>query len=525
MIRIRQIKVPIKSDALKESICKKLNINSNELISFSIHKKSIDARKKDNIYYVYEIDANIQNEELFLKKNKNNDIFKTPDEAFKITEFGNKPFNQIVIVGSGPSGLFASYILSEYGYKPIIIEQGSIMEKRIEDVDNFIKTGILNPLSNVQFGEGGAGTFSDGKLNTLKKDPEFIARKVFEIFVSCGADEEILYSNKPHIGTDILRNVIINMRKKIISMGGEIYYDSKLTNINISNNKIESIEINSSKTIKTDILILALGNSSRDTFYMLNESGLNMESKPFAVGLRISHPQELIDNNQYGTSANLLPHASYKLTYQTKDKRGVYSFCMCPGGYVINSSSEKLHLVTNGMSNHKRDSKIANAAIVVTVSKEDYGSSLFDGIKYQLDLESKAYNLTKGLIPVQYYKDFKDDKLSKINDDSNIKTKGAYQEAKLNEILPSYIKDSLIEAIEYFSTKIKSFNKDDAILYGVETRTSCPIRIIRDNNLESNIKGIYPIGEGAGYAGGITTCAMDGIKVARTIIKNYKNNE
>ena len=398
MIRIRQIKIPIEKDNLnhlkkKASII--LNCPETDIKTISISKKSLDARKKPNIFYIYEVDVDVKNEEHLLKKHQlNKDIFLTPEEKYIYPKIGNKKLkHRPIIVGSGPAGLFCAYLLAELGYKPIIIERGEKIEERVKSVENFWKTGILNKNSNVQFGEGGAGTFSDGKLNTLVKDKSFRMKKVFEIFVESGANKDILYTNNPHIGTDVLRKVIINLRKKIIDFGGEFYYNTTLTNINIKENKMTSIEINHKEIIETDILVLAIGHSARDTFEMLNKKDFSLEPKPFAGGLRIQHPQELINVNQYGKNNKYLPPASYKLTYQTKEGRGVYSFCMCPGGYVVNASSEEKRLAINGMSYHDRNSLNANSAIVVTVSPKDYGTNPLDGLTFQRNLEEKAYIL------------------------------------------------------------------------------------------------------------------------------------
>ena len=518
MIRVRQIKVPIDDDNIKTYICKKLKITKDEILKIKINKKSIDARKKDNIHYVYEVDVKLK-DELKILKYKNTDIFKTPVENYVFKISGTTPLNKRpVIIGSGPAGLFCAYLLAENGYKPIIIERGEKIEDRVKTVSNFWDKGVLNTESNVQFGEGGAGTFSDGKLNTLVKDKSFRMKKVFETFVKMGAPEEILYINKPHIGTDLLRNVIINMRKAIISMGGEFKYNTKMEDIIINNDKVKEI-ITSNEHILCDTLVLAIGHSSRDTFKMLYDKKLNMEAKPFAVGIRLQHPQKLINENQYGNID--LPPASYKLTYKAKNGRGVYSFCMCPGGYVVNASSEKGRIAINGMSNHDRNSGIANTAIVVTISPDDFGTNPLDGIKFQRTLEEKAYEIGKGNIPIQLYKDYKNNIISN-NQTINAAFKGKYSFANINEIFPKCINDSIKEAMEDFNKKIKGFNNDKTVLAASESRTSSPLRILRNDNLESNIKGIYPCGEGAGYAGGITSAAMDGIKVAEAIAKLYK---
>ena len=528
MIRIRQIKIPIEKDNinhLKKKASIILKCPESDIQKLSISKKSLDARKKPNIFYIYEVDIDVKNEKHLLKKHQSNkDIFLTPEEKYVYPKIGNKKLrHRPIIVGSGPAGLFCAYLLAELGYRPIIIERGEKIEERVKSVENFWKTGVLNKNSNVQFGEGGAGTFSDGKLNTLVKDKSFRMKKVFEIFVESGADKDILYTNNPHIGTDVLRKVIINLRKKIIDFGGEFRYKTTLTNINMKENKMTSIEINHKEIIETDILVLAIGHSARDTFEMLDKKAFSLEPKPFAIGLRIQHPQELININQYGKNSKLLPPASYKLTYQTKDGRGVYSFCMCPGGYVVNASSEERRLAINGMSYHDRNSQNANSAIVVTISPKDYGTNPLDGLTFQRELEEKAYALGNGKIPIQTIKDFHNSVESKKLGNISPIFKGDYHLTDLNQIFPSYISTSIKESLSNFDKKIPGFNDDDALLAGVESRTSSPVKIPRDENLESHIKGIYPCGEGAGYAGGITTSAMDGLKVAESIISTYQN--
>lgn len=521
MIRVRNIKLLIEEDNesnLKNKVCKKLRINN--INNYKIVKKSIDARDKNSIYYVYELDIDT-NERVRID---NKDIFNTPNEEYKYEITGtNKLNNRIVIVGSGPAGLMCSYLLCEAGYSPLIIEQGEPIEDRVKSVEEFFNTNKLNTLSNIQFGEGGAGTFSDGKLNTLVKDKRFIGKKVFEIFIENGAPEEIMYLNKPHIGTDILRKVIVNMRNKIISMGGEFRFNTKLTNINIDNNKISSIIVNSSEEIMCDVLVLAIGHSSRDTFKMLYDKGFSMKSKNFAVGFRIEHSQDMINKSQYGEKYKLLPPADYKLTHQCSNGRGVYSFCMCPGGFVVNASSEENRLVVNGMSNYNRDEKNANSAIVVTVTNKDYGDGVLDGVEFQRRLEEKAYSLGSGLIPVQKYIDYKNNINSSSLGEVIPNTKGNYKLSNLRSIFSDDINSSLIEGIESFGNKIKGFNRDDSILLGVESRTSSPVIIERNEDLVSSVEGIYPCGEGAGYAGGITTAAIDGIKVFEKIIEKYKN--
>ena len=508
MIRIRQIKLPInhKEEDLINKICKKI-----------INKKSIDARKEIN--YTYEVDIETNKEKKILNK-KIKDIIKTPNEKYTFSITGRKTLKEKpIIIGSGPAGLFCAYFLAKNGYKPIIIERGEEIDKRIKTVEKFWKDNILNTNSNVQFGEGGAGTFSDGKLNTTSKDIRI--KEILKIFVKNGAPKEILYIKNPHIGTDILRKVIKNIRNEIIKYGGNIIFNTCLNDIIIENNKIKKIKINN-EIINTETIVLALGHSSRDTFRMLFNKNIKIEAKPFAIGVRVQHKQLLIDKNQYGKEYKKLPRASYKLTYKSSEGRGVYSFCMCPGGFVVNSSSEKEKLVINGMSNYKRDEENANSAIIVTINEKDFGNSPLDGIKFQEKLEKLTYKEGQGKIPTQLFKDFKNNKITTKFGKINPVMKGNYQFSNLNNIFPNYITKALIEGIENFNRKIKGFSDDDTILAAIESRTSSPIKIIRDENLESNIKGIYPCGEGAGYAGGIITSAIDGIKVAEAIAKKYK---
>lgn len=523
MIKVRQIEVEIDKDNidyLYSVVSKKLHIKKEDIISLKISKKSIDARRKPNIKFIYEVILELKNEN---KIKLSNDVIKYEEEIFNIEITGTKKLNnRPIIVGAGPAGLFTAYSLAENGYNPIIIERGKNINDRVKDVEDFWNNGNININSNVQFGLGGAGTFSDGKLNTLvKKSLE--QNKVFNTFVECGANENILYDAKPHIGTDILRSVITNMENKITTLGGTFLYNTCLTDLIIEDNKIVAIKVNDKDIIKTDILILAIGHSARDTFIMLNKY-LKMEQKPFAVGIRIQHKQSMINKSQYGIEEHpALYAASYKLTHQAKNGKGVYTFCMCPGGLVVNASSEQNRLAINGMSNNKRNEENANSAIVVTVNANDYGNNLFDGMNFQRELEEKAYKLGSGKIPVSLYKDYKENKISTNFKTINPVFKGNTTFANINEIFPSSINDAIKEGIEAFSTKIKGYNNDDAIIAAVESRTSSPIRILRDDNLLSNISGIYPCGEGAGYAGGITTSAIDGIKIASKIMSIYQN--
>lgn len=527
MLRVRQVKVEVSTDSkenILKTIARKMKISVGDIDDFSIIKQSVDARNKNEVLYVYEVNVTTKKENEILKKNKSNDILKAPDLEYKFNKTGTEKMEfSPVIVGSGPAGLFCAYILAENGYKPIIIERGEPIERRLKTVEKFWKIGKLNKNSNVQFGEGGAGTFSDGKLNTLIKDKDNRCRKVLETFVKFGADEKILYDQKPHIGTDLLSDVIKNMRNAIIDMGGTFYYDSCLTDIKIKDNRICGIVINNDKTIPCSVVVLAIGHSARDTFEMLYNHNIKMSPKPFAVGIRVQHEQDMINLSQYGKKyKDLLPPASYKLTYQASNGRGVYSFCMCPGGYVVNASSEEKRLAINGMSYNKRDSENANSAIIVTVTPDDFGNDALDGVRFQRELEEKAYSKGNGKIPVQLLCDFIASKETKEFGEIKPLFKGEYQFADINEILPEAINFSLKEAFSDFGKRIKGFDRSDAVLSAVESRTSSPVRIERGMSGESSVLGLYPCGEGAGYAGGITSAAMDGIKIAEKIGATYK---
>ncbi len=523
MLRLRQVRLSITDNDLKTKVKNILNIKKDDIKSLKIVRKSLDARDKNNLLFVYELDVEVVNEKDILRKKKSKDIFKSPSLMYKFV-LDNKTKSNVrpIIVGAGPAGLFCAYMLAKYGYKPLVIERGEMVDNRVRTVQEFFKTNKLNINSNVQFGEGGAGTFSDGKLNTSIKDSKNRIRKVLEIFVENGAPEEILYEAMPHIGTDNLRSIVKNIRNKIISFGGEFRFNTKLTNLVIENESLVSIEVNNNEIIPCNVLILAIGHSARDTFKLLYDKDLQMCSKPFAVGVRVQHPQEMINKNQYGSNDySILPPASYKLTYTTNNGRGVYSFCMCPGGYVVNASSEEGCIAINGMSNYMRESNNANSAIVVTVNPKDFGLEPLSGIEFQRKLEEKAYIEGHGNIPLQTYKDFKRNCITEKLGNIKPIICGNYTFANLNKIFPDYINTSLVEGMENFGKKIKGFNRDDCLLLGVESRTSSPIRIIRDEYFTSNIDGIFPCGEGAGYSGGITSSAIDGIKVAEAIASKY----
>lgn len=532
MLRVSQIKIPVNSD-----INKQLDVKIKELLridsydSYRIIKKSIDARNKPDLFYVFTVDVCLEHEDRVLKRCRRKNVAFSSEIPYRWPDSKHKLTDRPVVVGLGPAGLFCAYMLAMAGALPICIERGKPVEQRTKDVEEFWKTGVLNTESNVQFGEGGAGTFSDGKLNTLVNDKSGRNKKVLQIFVDNGAPEAILYDNKPHIGTDILSNVVINMRKKILELGGNIYYDAKLTDIYMSNDKlpkIVGIEVEGIGRIDCEKVVLAIGHSARDTFEMLHDKGVHMIPKAFAVGVRVQHKAKLINYSQYGTDVydDFLPAASYKLTYQAENGRGVYSFCMCPGGYVVNASSESGMLAINGMSYSTRDSIASNSAIVCTVTPDDYkGDSPLAGVDYQRNLERKAYEIGDGKIPTISYGSFKNKKISndinnRIDDRSCFKGEYSY-ESPVYEIFSDDINNSIIEGMEAFGKKIHGFNDNDCIISGVESRTSSPVRIVRDESHNSlSVRGLYPCGEGAGYAGGITSAAMDGILIAEEIWKN-----
>lgn len=531
MIKLTQIKLPITHSEkdLTKAIIKSLKLPSHfdeNKLTYKIMKKSIDARH-DDAKFIYSINVSIENESQILKRVNNKNVMLTKEEKYQCLQSGAERLSQRpIIIGSGPAGLFCAYLLSINGYRPLVIERGEPVEQRTKTVENFFRNNILNPESNVQFGEGGAGTFSDGKLNTLVKDKFHRNDFVLDTFIKFGADESIRYLNKPHIGTDILSKVVRNMRNESIKYGAEFLFNTKFIDYTAQKDKISSIEIETSngqiEHIECDVLVLALGHSARDTFKMLNQKTLLMEPKSFAVGVRVEHPQEQINTVQYGSNKDILPAADYKLAENLPDHRGVYSFCMCPGGYVVNSSSEKGMTAVNGMSYSKRDGINANSAIIVTVTPDDFPEKTpIGGIIYQQNLEKLAYQEGKSKIPVQLFSDFKQNVPSKCLGEVIPQTKGEYELSNVRRILPEYISNSLITGINLFSNKIKDYNRPDAIISGVETRTSSPLRIIRNEDYESNIGGIYPCGEGAGYAGGITSAAMDGIKIYEAITKKF----
>ncbi len=527
MLRIGQIKIPYREGDSRvfSTVLKKLHIQEKDVESWKIFKKSIDARKKQEIMAVYTVDIQLKRENAFFKRNRNKNIQKVETKDYIFPKAGEETLmHPITIVGSGPAGLFCALMLARHGYRPVLLERGMDVRRRQEAVRRFWEKGEFCAETNVQFGEGGAGTFSDGKLNTLVKDPFGRHRKVLELFVEFGADPEITYVNKPHIGTDVLCHIVEAMRNEIIALGGEVRFESRLTNIRTEKGKLEAICVNDEIWMDCECLVLAVGHSARDTFYMLKSRGLPMTAKSFAIGLRIEHPQKMINQSQYGKPFDdILGSASYKLTHTASNGRGVYTFCMCPGGYVVNASSEEGGCVVNGMSYHGRNSENANSAVIVTVTPEDFPSEdVMAGVEFQRFWEHKAWLEGQGRVPVQLYGDFCAGRVSESFGAVRPVHKGETVFADLNQCLPDYVCDSLKEGIEAFGQKIKDYNRKDALLSGVETRTSSPIRMERDAGFQSEIRGIYPCGEGAGYAGGITSAAMDGLRIAEAIRSRYQ---
>lgn len=528
-IRVNNIVLNIEQDiaVLKEMAAKKLKLSVSQLKDMKILREAVDARKKDMIKFNYTLEVTVPgNEAKLVEKLHDNDIKL---ETVKYTDefpFGTRKMeHRPIVVGMGPAGLFAGLLMARKGYKPIIIERGQRVEERTEAVNSFWKTGRLNTESNVQFGEGGAGTFSDGKLTTRIKDSR--CDYILEAMVEAGAPEEILYIGKPHVGTDILKTVVKNIREEIISLGGEVKFCSRLEDLIIKNGSLIGIIVNGQE-LPCENLILAIGHSSRDTYEMIFKRGITLKSKPFAVGVRIEHLQSLIDESQYGKFAGhpRLRAADYRLSYTSeKLNKSIYSFCMCPGGEVVAAASEENRLVTNGMSYYKRDLVNANSALVVSVGPEDFGGgNPLTGMEFQRHYESLAYNLGGGdyKAPIQLVGDFLKDRASTKLGKINPTYTPGYEFRELKECLPGYVIDALKEGLVNFDYKIRGYASEDAVLTGIETRTSAPVRIERNENLQSvSLQGLYPAGEGAGYAGGIVSAAVDGLRIAEAIMKEW----
>ena len=535
------------SAIVRKALSDKIKTDPGLISDFRIVKKSLDARKKPDLYFAYSACFNVPEKyrnRLINNKKLNITEYKpvkyeypaiSNDEALK----GIRQYGRPVIIGSGPAGYMCGYMLAKAGLKPIIIERGYDVGSRTGHINDFWNNEKLMSDSNIQFGEGGAGTFSDGKLQTGVSDKYGRISEILKIYVDNGAPEDILYNSKPHIGSDYLTVMVKNMRKSIEEMGGEIRFNTLFKGINIkqlslTGSVIDSITVHNLLTeeeyfIQARFLVIATGHSARDTYKMLYDTGLKMESKPFAVGFRALHKQTTINMSQYGKDNDYLPAADYKLTYQAPSGKSIYSFCMCPGGYVVNASSEPGYLAVNGMSYHSRDGGNANSAIVISVDEKDYGPELFDGMKFQESIEKKAFDINLGKITVQKLIDFKNNIPSmnngdpKNNEEISPEIKGHYSYGNLRSILPENLNFDIIRAFDDFGHKIKGFDDDNVLLCGIESRTSAPLRIIRDKeSLMAETDGIYPCGEGAGYAGGITSAALDGIKVAEKIVTRYK---
>ncbi len=605
MLRVNQVKLRTGHTAaeLKRQAASILRVPEQNITELKIIRQSIDARKKPVIFYSYSVDVAVKDEDRILHRFRGKENLVCRSEgpeggrcAYRFPTPGNRERKApVVIVGTGPAGLFCGYFLALHGYRPILLERGKCVEERKRDVEVFWENGKLNPASNVQFGEGGAGTFSDGKLNTLVKDRDGRNRAVLETFVKFGAKESICYEAKPHIGTDVLCDVVRRMREEIIRLGGKMLFESQVTDIHVEAGRVKGVTVERPAVqgerstevgrslecgnpmdgacltdeeprqyLECGQLVLAMGHSARDTFSMLLDRGVPMEAKSFAVGLRVEHSQRMIDISQYGTSEpGGLGAAPYKVTAKARDGRGVYSFCMCPGGYVVNASSEENRTAVNGMSYSARDGKNANSAIIVTVTPDDFESEHpLAGIAFQRRLEERAYAVGGGKIPVQRYGDFKRCVESKRHVEGDgaegireragdfaqgingqginaqggdcqetdaqdtagklyPQCKGAWAWADVSRILPKSCNQAILEGMEVFGRQIAGFDSSDACLSGVESRTSSPVRIHRDEQFQSEIRGLYPCGEGAGYAGGIVSAAMDGIRVAEAIAREY----
>ncbi|EHD2250329.1 NAD(P)/FAD-dependent oxidoreductase [Vibrio vulnificus] len=530
MIRLTELRLPLDHEegALLEAITAKLGIPAEQVLSFSMFRRGYDARKKTNIQLIYTLDIEVANQDKLLAKfSKDPHVRETPDMEYKYV--AQAPANlteRPIVIGFGPCGLFAGLVLAQMGFNPIIVERGKEVRERTKDTFGFWRKRTLNPESNVQFGEGGAGTFSDGKLYSQVKDPNFYGRKVITEFVAAGAPEEILYVSKPHIGTFKLVTMIEKMRAKILELGGEIRFSTRVDDIHMEDGQITGVTLSNGEELKSRHVVLAVGHSARDTFEMLHERGVYMEAKPFSVGFRIEHKQSMIDEARFGSNAGnpILGAADYKLVHHCKNGRTVYSFCMCPGGTVVAATSEEGRVVTNGMSQYSRAERNANSAIVVGISPEiDYPGDPLAGIRFQRELESNAYRLggENYDAPAQKIGDFlKGRDPSALGDVEPSFTPGI-KLTDLEKALPPFAIEAIREAIPAFDRKIKGFASEDGLLTGVETRTSSPVCIKRDKEYQSvNLKGFYPAGEGAGYAGGILSAGIDGIKVAEAVARS-----
>ena len=531
MLRLTEIRLPLEhpADALSGAILKRLGIAASELLKYTIFRRGYDARKRNAIVLVYTVDAEVKNEGALLKKNIPH-VAVAPDMSYRFVAqapqgLGERP----IVIGTGPCGIFAGLLLAQMGFRPIILERGKEVRERTKDTWGLWRKGKLDPESNVQFGEGGAGTFSDGKLHSQIKDPKFYGRKVLTEFVKAGAPEEIMYVSKPHIGTFRLVGMVEEMRHEMVRLGAEIRFQSRVEDIEIENGQVRGVVLANGERIATGHVVLAVGHSARDTFGMLHRRGVYMESKPFSIGFRIEHPQSVIDRARLGSNAGnpLLGAADYKLVHHASNGRSVYSFCMCPGGTVVAATSEEGRVVTNGMSQYSRNERNANSGIVVGITPEDYPGDVLAGVEFQRKWEARAFELggKNYCAPGQRVGDFlaghPSDHLGEVVPSY---TPGVTP-TDLSTALPDYAIAAIREALPAFEKQIKGFAMEDAVLTGVETRTSSPVRIRRGENFQSvNTRGLYPAGEGAGYAGGILSAAVDGIEVAEAIALDMVTN-
>lgn len=534
MIRITDLILPFDHDEndLRLAVIKTLGIKTGQLNSISIGRSSLDARKKHAIRRVYTLHVEISAEKQVLKKHaKNQKISCAPETRYNSPILIKKmKLHRPLVVGTGPAGLFAGLVLAEAGLSPLLVDRGKTIGERTRDTREFWNSRELNSESNVQFGEGGAGTFSDGKLQTRVKDKLNRDKKILQELVLAGAPEEILYKNKPHLGTEKLAKIVGNIREKIIGLGGEYQFQSRMDDLILEKNQIRGVRLQNGEEIRSDQVVLAIGHSARDTFEMISNRGVQLEAKPFSVGFRIEHPQTVIDKNQYGPQAGhpLLGAADYQLAHHSSLGRTVYSFCMCPGGLVIAASSEPGTVVTNGMSQYARDERNANSAIVAEVVPADFGDMPLGGIKFQQHWEEKAFIQGGGNFnaPCQLVGDFLNGKRSLALGSVQPSYLPGIKMADLRESLPIIVVSAIREALPEFEKRIRGFTQADAVLTGIETRTSSPVRILRGKDYQSiSIQGLYPAGEGSGYAGGILSSAMDGIKAAEAIIKQLNEED
>ncbi|MBI1195157.1 MAG: hypothetical protein GC138_04870 [Gammaproteobacteria bacterium] len=528
MLRLTEIKLPLghHKDDIEAAILKRLGIAADELVSHIVFKRGVDARNPNAITYTYTLDITLRDEAAALDRLKNDVHVKaSPDISYHfVTQAPKMLTSRPIVVGMGPAGIFAGLLLAQMGFRPLILERGKEVRERTQDTWGLWRKGILNPESNVQFGEGGAGTFSDGKLYSQIKDPRYLSRKVLEEFVTAGAPEEILYESHPHIGTFKLVGMVEKMRATIQSLGGEIRFESRVDDIEITDGQVSGVTLANGERIATNHLVLAVGHSARDTFEMIKKRGIFMEAKPFSIGFRIEHPQSLINRARYGRNAGnpLLGAADYKLVHHASNGRSVYSFCMCPGGTVVAATSEPGRVVTNGMSQYSRNERNANSGIVVGITPEqDYPGDVLAGVEFQRKWESRAFELggSDFQAPGQLVGDFLAGRPSTMLGEVQPSYTPGVHLTDLSTALPDYAIEAIREALPVFGKRIKGFDLADAVLTAVETRTSSPIRIKRnrDDFQSVNTLGLYPAGEGAGYAGGILSAAVDGIEVAEAV--------